>query len=158
MPFDIKLWLDTNVIPLLGTELLLHAVACDKSPTASVPETVLCWTLVQAATDWAPVVERLLKHSGFRFDYLRDVQLLPAGPSQTVQIFGGSGSPFLRADGMLITRLYRRQEDIALLVEVGHKFESGAAAIAAVKDFFARFDGAEPAAVLEQIGAPFGAA
>jgi len=157
-PFSLKPWLDTNVVPLLRPEppLDLHSVLVDQAPGATRPHAVLVWTLSKTADGWAAAAQRLLESAGFCFDFTREPQLVVLAPGRTITIFGGDGMPFVGANGMAMVRLFRRVEDgVDLIIEVGHLFPDGKAAVAAVRAFFEQF-GQDPAALLARYSPRFG--
>ena len=145
--FDLKLWLDRHVVPLLGPEssLALHSVLQNRPPSAERPVAILVWTVSKEPQGWAPAIKRLLAQPGCYFDFCRAPQTVPVAPDRSIWLFGGDGAPYVNAAGMAMARLYRRCDDgIELIMEVGHRFPTGAAAAAAVKDFFALFEGTAP--------------
>lgn len=159
-PFDLKRWLDGNVVPLLGGEpaLELHSVLTNRSTDPGRPDVVLAWALSKTGTDWAPTLKRLLDGDGFSFDFTRAPQLVTVAPGKTLTLFGGDGMPFVGKNGMAMARLYRRCDDgVDLILEIGHRFEKGQAAIAAVRAFFEQF-AEDPTALLAKHSPPFGAA
>jgi hypothetical protein len=160
-PFDLKAWLDQHVSPILGSEreLELHSVIQNRPSQAGRPSTVLAWLLVKTATEWAPALKRLLDRSGFYFDFVREAQLVQTPAGRPITIFGGDGMPFIGNNGMAMARLYHRaSDDIELILEIGHRFPSAKDAAAAVKSFFALFDGVNPTDLLGKYSPPFGAA
>ena len=158
-PFDLKPWLDRHLVPLLGTEppLELHSILQDRPQSAKQPTAILVWALSKSPSGWAPAVKRLLEQSGFYFDFVRAAQIVPLAPGQTITLFGGDGMPFIGQNGMAMSRLYRRCDDgIDLIMEVGHRFSTAESAAAAVKAFFAQFDGTDPLELVARFRPAFG--
>ncbi len=156
--FELKAWLDSHVVPLLRPDppLELHSVLVNQAPRAAQPDAVLAWALSKAPEGWAPAAQRLLESAGFCFDFTREPQLVALAPGRTITIFGGDGMPFVGANGMAMVRLFRRVEDgVDLIIEVGHLFPDGKAAVAAVRAFFEQF-GQDPAALLARYSPRFG--
>lgn len=159
-PFDLKRWLDAHVVPILRPEpaLDLHSVLVNQPPDASRPDAVLLWALSRTGPDWAPALKRLLETGGFSFDFTRAPQVVAVAPDKTITLFGGDGMPFIGESGMAMARLHRRGEDaVDLILEVGHRFPTGKAAVAAVRSFFEQF-GADPMQLLAKYAPRFGRA
>jgi hypothetical protein len=157
-PFNLKAWLDQHVVPLLAPELLLHSVLTNLPPGAPGPQAVLVWLLAREPAGWAPALKRVLERPGFSFDFLRAPQRAGADLQHAVTLFGGDGAPFFNQSGAAMARLYRRCDDLDLIVEIGHRFPSVQAAAAAVKSFFALFEGVNAFDVIERHKPPFGLA
>lgn len=159
-PFDLKRWLDAHVLPLLRPDppLALHSVLVNQPPGVSRPEAVLVWALSQTGPGWGPALRRLLETGGFSFDFTRAPQIVAVAPGKTITLFGGDGMPFIGKNGMAMARLHRQGEDgVDLIMEVGHQFPTGKAAVAAVRSFFEQF-GADPAHLMAKYAPRFGAA
>jgi hypothetical protein len=148
-PFDSKTWLDRHVVPLLVPSFHLHSLFFNGQPPANIlvyllaNQDTLRGSEDRAAPDqalsWAQYVKHLLEERSFRFDLLRDVQLVPLGGAM-VPIFGGDGAPFCGKNGMVSVRLYQAQDDgVGLILQIGAAFKPLAAA-SAIKDFFGQFD------------------
>lgn len=146
MTFDMKSWLDDNVVPAINEKpLAIYSFIWNGNP----PKEILVWlsTLSERckrcgtlrgepsgeecaaqdcdwqpeATDWAQAVKELLE-DGWRFDYTREQQLVAIG-NQTVKAFGGDGAPLFSPDGMASVRLFRKMEDgTGLILQVACKF------------------------------------
>lgn len=166
-----KKWLDTNVVPL-----------AEKQPTSRIysfiwngnpPKEILVWLVVEREpTDdkpfnpaaWPELVRRLIVDDDYRFDYLREQQMVQL-EGGLVPVFGGDGAPLFGKEGMASARLFRKQDDgISLILQVGCQYPpsgsmpAGQHASAAVKDFFSLFEGENPLTVCSKYGAVFGQA
>lgn len=163
MPFDVKAWLDANVIPVLGEgdeRLRFYSVLWNGDP----PKEILTFVLAGAETDgkligndsWGLHVKRLLE-AGWRFDFLRE-QAVVKMEGGLVPIFGGDGAPIFGKNGMASVRLFKKMDDgIASILQVGAQFKDGIDAAAAVKGFFGLF-GEDAIKICHTYGAVFGAA
>jgi len=156
----LKAFLDRNVIPLLTPEpkLELYSLLPEKPASGSkLPGKVILWVKPKDPPGWAPASKRLLD-AGFRFDYLREPQLVPVD-GQVIQIFGGDGTPFVGQAGMAMMRLWKKFDETQVILEVGAKFPSTIECLAAIKSFFGLYDSEgirDVAAVLERHRPPFG--
>lgn len=103
-----------------------------------------------------PVALKQLLDIGFKFDFLRDVQMVMTDQGM-VPIFGGDGTPVPRKDGHAYARLYRQLDRTNLLVELGAKYSEGKDAIAAIKAFYALYS-ESPMQVAQKFAVSFGAA
>lgn len=163
--FDRKSWLDTHVVPLLHQEppASIYTVFWNGAPPTEVLVFLLADTQVPAsapdtppADPWPRLVKRLLE-SGFRFDYLREIQLVQLEGKQ-VPLFGGDGAPLFDKSGAASARLFKKLEDgTNLILHIGHIYPTGLDAAVAVKSFFGLWD-ANPVDVCAQFSAPFGQA
>lgn len=111
-----------------------------------------------AAADPAawPIAGKQLLEAGFRFDYLREMQMVKTDHG-LIQLFGGDGTPMPDKDGRVSMRLWRQIGPTQLIVVLGAKYASAPDGIAAIKSFFALFDG-NAVDVAQKFAAPFGAA
>lgn len=149
MPFDMKKWLDFNVVPLIKEKpLKIHSFIWNGNP----PKEVLVWLKTELKVckrchnpeasppvrgvecagpscnyqpdpmDWGNAVKELLE-AGFRFDYTREQILVTLG-SGMVKAFGGDGSPLFNQEGMASARLFRKTEDdgTGLIIQLGCQF------------------------------------
>lgn len=114
--------------------------------------------------DWPDLLRRLLDKDEFRFDYLREQQMVAIGDG-LVPVFGGDGAPLFSKDGMASARLFRKMEDgICLILQLGCKYPKtdeltpGMHASSAVKAFFKLFGDENPLTVCSKYGAVFGQA
>lgn len=112
---------------------------------------------------WPRAVKRLLEEDGFRFDYLREQQMVQL-ENGLVPVFGGDGAPIFGKEGTASARLFKKTEDgIGLIVQIGCHYPAtdehnpGRHAASAVKGFFSLFED-NPMVVCQKFGAPFGAA
>jgi hypothetical protein len=118
---------------------------------------------------WPRAVKRLLEEDDFRFDFLREQQMVKL-ENGLVPVFGGDGAPLFGKEGTASARLFRKMDDgIGLILQVGCHYPGteataeldamnpGKHAAAAVKGFFALFDD-NPMIVCQKFGAAFGAA
>jgi hypothetical protein len=188
MPFEMKDWLDREVVPVLHNDLKIYSFIWNGDP----PKEILVWLLaeprppalperpapetVDAAVEhigddmrnaladpppfdaalWPAAVKRLLD-AGFRFDFLREQQMVQLD-GRLVPIFGGDGAPLFGQDGMVSVRLFRKTEDgTALILQIGGRYPDGLGAAAAVKAFFGLFDRSAPE-VCASFSTPFGQA
>jgi len=149
MPFDMKKWLDFNVVPLIKEKpLKIHSFIWNgnpakevlvwlktelkvckrcKNPEASPPVMGLdCQTAgcdyQPDPMDWGNAVKELLE-DGFKFDYTREQVLITLGAGM-VKAFGGDGSPLFNPEGMASARLFRKTEadGVGLIIQVGCQF------------------------------------
>ena len=180
--FEMKKWLDKNVIePLTHQEPKSHIYSWVWNGTP--PKEILVWLLAGPPekeadpssppssdpppfdpASWPKLIRRLLEEDGFRFDYLREQQMVEVAGS-LIPIFGGDGAPLFAKDGMASARLFRKGEDgISLILQVGCSFPAtehlspGLNAAAAVKAFFGLFGEENPLTVCAKYGAVFGQA
>jgi hypothetical protein len=156
--FNLKSWLDENVLPAIAEEpkLQIHSVLQDRPPGAGAPVAVAVWTLSPTPQGWAPSVKRVLERPGFSFDFLRAPQLVTEPDQVPITLFGGDGAPFFSKSGAAMVRLFRRCGEVDLILEIGHRFPSVEAAAAAVKGFFHLFDDSSPFDVIKRHMPPFG--
>lgn len=169
--FEMKKWLDENVVPLTKRQpqSSIYSFIWNGNP----PKEILVWLLVEnEPTDekpfspaaWPELVRRLLVDDGFRFDLLREQQMVQL-ENGLVPIFGGDGAPLFGKEGMASSRLFRKTDDgISLILQVGCKYPpsgemtGGQHASAAVKGFFSLFGDEDPLTVCSKYGAVFGQA
>lgn len=166
--FNLKQWLDDHVVPVAKADpkipLTIHASMHNGSP----PKEILVFLLAGHEdpefdeTHWPQAVKRLLE-AGFKFDFTREVQLIPINGAM-VPIFGGDGTPLISPTGMASVRLFRKFEDgVGLVLQVGCQYKpagdhsAGHRAAAGVKTFFALFE-KDPVTVCQTFSAPFGQA
>jgi len=153
--FDMKTWLDTHVVPLLAPHgLSLYHPFWNGVP----PKEVLVILLAQPepASSWPAAIKALLEQ-GFRFDFLREQQLIPMD-SGMFPAFGGDGAPLFNPQGTASVRLFHKREDgVNLILQVGCRYASGEEAAAATKAFYALFE-ESPLSVCQTYGATFGQA
>jgi len=158
MSFELKKWLDQNVVPLLQSELQIHSFISKPGPDGIKPEKVLVWLVAKDDSSWPAIVKRLLSFPGIYFDFLRDAEVVELNGAK-VAIFGGDGTPFIGSNCMAMTRLFHKTEDgIELLLEVGRRYSRAEAAAAAVKQFFSQFEGISPVELYSRYRPPFGTA
>jgi hypothetical protein len=166
-----KKWLDTHVVPLTQQEpqSSIYSFIWNGTP----PKEILVWLVVEhEPTDdkpfnpaaWPELVRRLVVDQDFKFDYLREQQMVQL-ENGLVPVFGGDGAPLFGKEGMASARLFRKQDDgISLILQVGCKFpplegmSAGQHASAAVKAFFSLFGDENPLTVCSKYGAVFGQA
>lgn len=169
--FDMKKWLDTNVVPLTQQEP--HSKIYSFIWNGNPPKEILVWLIVEsepteeapfAAGAWPELVRRLIKDNGFRFDFLREQQMVQLEDG-LVPVFGGDGAPLFGKEGMATSRLFLKGEDgISLILQVGCNYPAkddlspGQHASAAVKGFFGLFGDEDPLTVCSKYGAVFGQA
>ena len=169
--FDMKKWLDTNVVPLAQQQpqSQIYSFIWNGNP----PKEILVWLTVEsepteekpfAAGAWPELVRRLIKDDDFRFDYLREQQMVQL-EGGLVPVFGGDGAPLFAKDGMSSSRLFKKMDDgICLILQVGCKYppkdemSPGQHASSAVKGFFGLFGDEDPLTVCSKYGAVFGQA
>lgn len=169
--FDMKKWLDENVVPLTTQQpqSKIYSFIWNGNP----PKEILVWLLAEsepteekpfAPGAWGALVHRLITQDGFRFDFLREQQMVQLEGGM-VPVFGGDGAPLFGKDGMASARLFKKNEEgICLLLQVGCKYPStselspGQHASAAVKGFFGLFGDEDPLTVCSKYGAVFGQA
>jgi hypothetical protein len=153
--FDMKSWLDKNVVPLLAdTGLQIYHPFWNGVP----PKEVLVILLSQPspASAWPTAVKKLLD-GGFRFDFLREQQAI-AMEGGLFKAFGGDGAPLFNAEGTASVRVFKKLEDgVGLILQVGCKYPDGAEAALATKAFYAQFE-ESPLSVCQTYGATFGQA
>lgn len=152
--FERKRWLDDHVVPLLHPDpaASLYTVFWNGSP----PREVLVFLLPVDTASWPQLAKRLLDH-GFRFDYLRDIQLVEL-EGKRIPLFGGDGAPLFDKAGSASLRLFQKMPDgINLILHVGARYSTGIDAASAVKEFFGLFNG-NPIQVCSSLSAPFGQA
>jgi len=208
--FEMKKWLDENVVELLHNELKIYSFIWNGDP----PKEILVWLIAEKRVGppekldpkcrrcgiprsrpekiidcaqpgcdftpeavevigdemraalaapaefdpalWPTVVKRLLD-DGFRFDFLREQQMVQLEDG-LVPVFGGDGAPLFAKDGMASVRLFRKMDDgISLILQVGAKYPDGLGAAAGVKSFFGQFD-TNALEVCSSFAAPFGQA
>ena len=179
MSFEMKKWLDQNVVPLTRKHVpsKIHSLIWKGTP----PDEILVWLLTgddQEATAteggstpfnpkfWPTLVHKLIVEDGFRFDYLREHVTVPVN-GEAVSAFGCDGAPLVGKNGMASVRVYRKMDDgIGLILQIGSKYpgvpelkyEPAKAAAQGIKDLFARFEGVDPLEVCSQYSVAFGAA
>jgi hypothetical protein len=169
--FDMKRWLDTNVVPLTqrSPQSRIYSFIWNGNP----PKEILVWLLAgdEPVDDvpfnphaWPELVKRLIVEDDFRFDYLREQQMVQL-ENGLVPVFGGDGAPLISKEGMASARLFRKMDDgIALILQVGCQYppegemSAGQHASAAVKTFFGLFEDENPLTVCSKYGALFGQA
>lgn len=144
--FDMKAWLDQHVVPLLEGLKIYHPFW-----NGVPPKEVLVILLAQQ--DWPQQVKRLLD-AGFRFDFLREQQLI-AMEGGTFHAFGGDGAPLFNQDGTASVRLFKRVEGIGLILQVGCQYGRADRAAAATKEFYGLFE-ESPLTVCQTFGVAFG--
>ena len=144
--FDMKAWLDTHVVPLLQGLKIYHPFW-----NGIPPKEVLVILLAQQ--DWPAQVKRLLD-AGFRFDFLREQQVI-ALETGTFTAFGGDGAPLFNQEGTASVRLFKRVDGVGLILQVGCSYGKTDLAAAATKDFYALFD-ESPLTVCKTFGVAFG--
>ena len=153
--FDLKTWLDTNLLPILtATGLKLYHPFWNGVP----PKEVLAILLADPTpvSAWPAAVKALLEQ-GFRFDFLREQRLI-AMESGVFKAFGGDGAPLFNQEGTASVRLFKKLEDgCGLILQVGCRYASGEEAAAATKAFYALFE-ESPLSVCQTYGATFGQA
>lgn len=159
MTFDMKGWLDGHVVPLtqLQPESKIYSFIWNGNP----PKEILVWLL--ANDSWPELGKRLILEDGFRFDYLREQQMVQI-ENGMVPVFGGDGAPLFSEDGMASMRLFRKEDDETLLIlQLGYKYPAqpgrkpSLVASDGVKAFFELFD-ESPLTVCSKYGAVFGQA
>jgi len=182
LSFDMKKWLDGNVVPLTQREpkSKIYSFIWNGNP----PREILVWLLAGHPSagddsegtsaseeekpfnplDWPNLVKRLLVEDDFRFDYLREQQMVKIETGM-IPVFGGDGAPLFGKDGMASSRLFKVMDDgIRLILQVGCKYPGesgmnpGQHASAAVKGFFGLFDDENPLTVCQKYAAVFGQA
>jgi hypothetical protein len=149
MPFDMKKWLDFNVVPLIKEKpLKIHSFIWNGNP----PKEVLVWLKTEAKVcsrchlpeavppvrgidcahtgcnyqpapaAWGQALKELVE-LGFRFDFTREQQLITLGTG-VVKAFGGDGSPLFNPEGMASARLFKKTEEdgVGLIIQVGCQF------------------------------------
>lgn len=145
-----KEWLDANVVPLLGG-LKIYSFLWNGTP----PSEYLVWLNAEDhSQSWGPEVKRLLD-LGFRFDFTRDVVAVEVDGNK-MTLFGGDGTPFVAKDGRVSVRLFRKEENIGLILQVSC-LRHAAEAPTAIREFFALFD-TNPIEVCSQYASPWGQA
>lgn len=179
--FQMKEWLDRNVVPLLSDDLKIYSFVWNGDP----PKQILVWLVASSCalartgdderaaspefspTQWPRATHRLIVEHDFRFDYTREQQMVRL-ESGLIPIFGCDGAPLFGKEGTAAVRLFRRMNDgVDLILQVGctyppvgdgsKKLSPGQHAAAAVKGFFGLFD--VPALqVCQKFSAPFGQA
>lgn len=114
-------------------------------------------------TAWPRVVKRLLEEDDFRFDYLREQQMIQC-EGGVFTAFGGDGAPLYNQEGLASVRLFRKGDDgVGLVLQVGCEYlacdgmRAGEHAAAATKQFYGQFE-ESPLVVCQKFGAVFGAA
>lgn len=168
LPFDNKKWLDEHIVPLIkDNDLRIHSFIWNGNP----PKEFLTWLRIYPAGGddkedldplrWAAAIKELLEQ-GWRFDFTREQQLINLKEG-VIQAFGGDGAPVFGKEGMASVRLFRKEDAIGSIIQIGCQFWSvegltaGMHAAAAVKGFFELFD-ENPLEVCAKYGAPFGMA
>lgn len=152
--FERKKWLDEHVVPLLNQEpaASIYTAFWNGAP----PKEVLVFLLAPEPGTWPQLAKRLLD-AEFRFDYLRDVQIVEH-EGKRLALFGGDGAPLFDKSGTASARLFKKMPDgVNLILQVGARFPTGVDAAAAVKEFFGLFD-KNPIDVCASMSAPFGQA
>lgn len=150
---NMKAWLDKHVVPCLaGTpEAKLHSFLHQGDP----PSDVLVFVQAETPDLWPELVRRLLE-DGFVFDFTREATLVRVG-AQVISIFGGDGTPFFNAETAMV-RLYRKVDDVNLMLEVGGRFAASGIASEQVKRFYGLFPDTDPSALVAKYRPSFGAA
>lgn len=153
--FDMKAWLDQHVVPLLvDTALKIYHPFWNGMP----PKEVLVVLLADPTPEdaWPTATKKLLE-VGFRFDFLREQQLI-ALEGGTFKAFGGDGAPLFNNEGTASARLFRKEDDgTNLILQIGCKYPDGASSALATKAFYAQFE-ESPLSVCKTYGATFGQA
>jgi len=158
--FDRKTWLDNHVVHLLHQEppASIYTVFWNGAPPKEVLVFLLAGQGPATVPDdaWPRLLKRLLD-DGFRFDYLREIQLVQLEGKQ-VPLFGGDGAPLFDKSGAASARVFKKLEDgTNLILHVGHRYPAGVDAALAVKAFFGLWD-TNPIDVCASMSAPFGQA
>ena len=153
--FSMKAWLDSHVIPLLkDTGLKIYHPFWNGVP----PKEVLVILIAEPEPPdaWPKAAKKLLE-DGFRFDFLREQQVI-ALEGGIFKAFGGDGAPLFNAEGTASVRLFRKADDgKGLILQIGCRYADGVSAAAATKAFYALFD-ESPLTVCQTYGATFGQA
>lgn len=168
--FEMKQWLDTNVVPLLAgpPAISIYHPFWNGIPPKDVLILFRTDTVGEDVepfdpTAWPKAAKRLLDDSGFRFDYTRE-QMAVQVESRVFNLFGGDGAPIFNKDGMASLRLFKKMDDgIGLIAQIGCEYPAegemspGEHAAAATKGFYAQFE-ENPLEVCRKYGAVFGQA
>ena len=153
--FNMKQWLDNNVVPLLAdTALKIYHPFWNGMPPKEV--LVILLSEPEPAEAWPSAIKKLLG-GGFRFDFLREQQLIGMD-SGMFKAFGGDGAPLFNNEGTASVRLFKKVDDgINLILQIGCKYPDGGSAALATKAFYAQFE-ESPLSVCQTYGATFGQA
>jgi len=164
MAFDMKKWLDENIVPLTHKtpKTFIYSWLWNGNP----PKEILVWLMVGPKEgeeeqldnkDWAGAAKRMLEEEDFYFDFTREAQLVRLESGKVVNIFGGDGAPLFNPEGAAALRLFKKVGDIQLIIQLGCKFPDGKVAAAATKGFYESFD--KPALeVISEFTSPWGMA
>ena len=157
--FDMKGWLDREVVPLLkGRGLKIYHPFWSGNPPKEVLVILVADPVATGAASWPDAVKSLLEQEAFRFDYLREQVGIVMEGGAMFKAFGGDGAPLFNQEGTASVRLFRKCEDgVGLVLQVGCRYPSGELASQATKDFYALFE-ESPLTVCKTYGAVFGAA
>ena len=163
-----KTWLDKHVVPLTKQEpkTFIYSFIWNGTP----PKQIMVWLMTGQPPEekkemaaifdhsaWPMAAKRLLENDQFYFDFTRETQMVRMQDGQVIQIFGGDGAPLYNPGGTAALRLFRKVEDIELIVQVGCKYPDGKSAAAATKGFYAMFE-ESPMEVIVKYTSPWGAA
>jgi hypothetical protein len=163
-----KKWLDTHVVPLTKQEprTFIYSFIWNGTPakqimvwlmTGQPPEEGKALQKVFDPQAWPLAAKRLLQEEGFFFDFTRETQLVRMQDQSVIQIFGGDGAPLYNPEGTAALRLFKKVDNIELILQVGCKYPDGKEAGAATKGFYAMFD-ESPMEVVAKYTSPWGAA
>lgn len=161
MTFEIKKWLDTNIVPLVDEKpVSIHSFLW-RNPDARdnhEGKIIHVWLLAESddLSNWPQHCAELLLEHGWTFDFLRDAELAQVNENQ-VQLFGGNGAPMFGPSHMVSCRLFKIIDGNHCILQCGSQLSSPGDCTATVKEFYSLL-GDNPLEAVQKFSAKWGAA